>query len=250
MATYNGEKYIKKQIDSILCQLDRNDELIISDDGSTDKTLDIIESLNDTRITVLYHQEVNNIYSGYYKIIFAVGRNFENAIKATKGDYIFLSDQDDIWLPNKVKLSIDKLQLYDLVVSDCAIIDHEGRLLKRSYFDEFIRPSKHILRTIYKSSFHGCCMAFRKDLKSYILPFPNNPVGHDTWIGLVAIKNFSIVFLRKQTLLYRVHDSNLSVTGEFRSRNSFFFKFHYRIKTIKTYLKIPVKRHRMILSAY
>jgi glycosyltransferase involved in cell wall biosynthesis len=241
MTTYNGEAFIKEQIDSILYQLNVTDELIISDDGSTDRTLDIINALHDPRIMIYHHKITNNPYSGYYKTIFAIGRNVENAIKYAKGDYIFLADQDDIWLPDKVRLMLDKLQIYDLVISDCSIIDHEGVIIKQSYFDEYIRPSKHILRTIYKSSFHGCCMVFRKSLKAYILPFPAIPIGHDTWIGLAAIKkNFFIGFLAKQTLLYRIHNTNVSVSNNFLSKNSFFFKIAYRINMIKAYLKIPI----------
>jgi glycosyltransferase involved in cell wall biosynthesis len=241
MTSYNGETFIKEQIDSILCQLDMRDELIISDDGSSDKTFDVIKALQDPRIIFHRHKKIDNPYSGYYKTLFAIGRNVENAIKLAKGDYIFLADQDDIWLPDKVRLMLDTLQVYDLAVSDCSIINHEGTILKQSYFDEYIRPSKHILRVIYKSSFHGCCMAFRKSLKSHILPFPTIPIGHDTWIGLVAIKNkFSIAFLAKQTLLYRVHNANVSTSDSFNSKNSFFFKIFYRLNIIKCYLKIPV----------
>jgi glycosyltransferase involved in cell wall biosynthesis len=239
MTAFNGERYIKEQIESILQQLEYNDELIISVDRSTDRTVDIIQSINDSRIFIYHHEYVNNPYSGYYKTIFAIGRNVENALKYAKGDYIFLADQDDIWLPDKVRLMIDRLHLYDLVIGDCSIIDDEGTILKQSYFDEYIHPNKHILRTIYKSSFHGCCMAFRKTLKSYILPFPTIPIGHDTWIGLVAIKKkFLIGFLAKQTLLYRIHNTNVSVSNNLSSKNSVFFKIAYRINIIKTYLKI------------
>ena len=90
IATYNGEKYLREQLDSILPQLAESDEVIVSDDGSTDGTIDLITSLNDPRIKIVS----NSGRKGY------VG-NFENALKHTTGDYIFLSDQDDIWYPNK-----------------------------------------------------------------------------------------------------------------------------------------------------
>lgn len=90
MATYNGEEYIKEQLESILCQLGEMDEIIISDDGSTDNTLNIIESYNDSRIKI-------HINTGKHGFVY----NFENALQKAKGEYIFLSDQDDIWLPEK-----------------------------------------------------------------------------------------------------------------------------------------------------
>ncbi len=91
MATYNGEKYIKEQLESILLQLENQDEVIVSDDGSTDHTLKIIESLNDQRIKILKGPRNG------------VKQNFAHALSFCKGKYIFLSDQDDIWLENKVK---------------------------------------------------------------------------------------------------------------------------------------------------
>ena len=90
LAAYNGEKYIEEQINSILCQLSLNDELLISDDGSTDKTIKIISDLNDPRIKLFK----NNFKS--------VQKNFEFLLQNSIGEIIFLSDQDDIWEKNKI----------------------------------------------------------------------------------------------------------------------------------------------------
>ena len=110
LASYNGQLFIEQQIKSILAQLSEYDELIVSDDCSTDKTLEIVETLNDKRI---------KIFSGirYGSPI----RNFENALKHATGDVIFLSDQDDVWLPNKVKIMTSYFHQYDVVVSNCSI---------------------------------------------------------------------------------------------------------------------------------
>jgi glycosyltransferase involved in cell wall biosynthesis len=239
ITTYNGEKYIKQQIGSILCQLGIADEIIVSDDNSTDRTLEIINSFEDTRIHIFNHTEINNPYSGYYRIIFAISRNVENALKYAKGDYIFLADQDDVWLPNRVKLSIERLQIYNLVISDCSMINRTGEVVKQSYFNEHIHPSKNVLRTFCKSSFHGCCMAFKKELKQDIIPFLNIPIGHDTWIGLVAIKKkYTIEFMRIPTVLYRLHNSNISVSETMNSKTSLWFKIKYRLNLIKAYINI------------
>jgi len=103
MPTFNGEKYIKKQIESILSQMNDEDELIISDDSSTDKTISIIESLNDSRIKIFSHTP-NTVQLkkklGIYRI---VAENYLNALNYAKGDYIFLADQDDLWSQGRVK---------------------------------------------------------------------------------------------------------------------------------------------------
>ena len=91
IATYNGEKYIKEQLDSIIPQLGHEDEIVISDDGSSDSTLDIINSINDERIRITVNQGKHGVNS-----------NFNNALLHAKGDFIFLADQDDIWLSGKV----------------------------------------------------------------------------------------------------------------------------------------------------
>ena len=109
MTTFNGEKFIETQLNSILSQLDRDDEVIICDDGSTDKTLSIIASLNDPRIN-LFHNSFRNVIL-----------NFESALEKAKGEYIFLSDQDDIWYENKVSELSQVLESYDLVYTNATV---------------------------------------------------------------------------------------------------------------------------------
>ena len=107
MATFNGEKYIKEQIQSILNQLSLDDEVIISDDGSSDKTLEVINHINDKRIKV---------FTNTHKHGFT--HNFENALNHANGEYIFLSDQDDIWAEEKVNKVMESLIYNDLVIHD------------------------------------------------------------------------------------------------------------------------------------
>ncbi len=122
MATFNGEKYLKRQIDSIIQQLSSIDEIIISDDSSNDDTLKIIDDFNDFRIKKYIG---NKFYSPIY--------NLENALSKSTGDYIFLADQDDIWESNKVEVMIDYLQRCDLVVSDASVIE-DDILIHESFF--------------------------------------------------------------------------------------------------------------------
>ena len=197
MATYNGEKYIKKQIESILINLKENDELIISDDGSKDKTLDIIKSIKDKRIKIISGPKQGVI------------KNFENALNNCTGDYIFLSDQDDIWEKDKVKKVVPYLEKYIAVVHDNETVLEDGTILFESWFKH--RNSKPgLINNLIKNRYLGCCMAFKKELLDYALPFPNNIEMHDWYLGLIAEKKGKTVFINDKLIKYRRHENNTS----------------------------------------
>src|SRR5436305_332694 len=152
MAVFNGERFIEEQVASILPQLAKGDELIISDNFSRDTTLDRIKRFQDDRITTITNQE-------FTSFIF----NFENALKAATGEVIFLTDCDDIWMPNKVAVMTELLKSYDLVVSDSEVIDAEGNTVVESYF-ELRGSSPGVLRNLISNTYVGSCMAFRREI--------------------------------------------------------------------------------------
>lgn len=221
--TYNGEKYIREQLDSILLQLSDEDEVIISDDSSTDLTVRIIESIDDGRIRLL---KANAFHNPIY--------NMENALKNAKGDYIFMADQDDVWLPNKVSIMQTVLKDYTCVVSDCIIVDSEKKVLRETMLngDCSVYPLKNILWNRYM----GCTMAFRRELLDYALPFPKHIDMHDSWLGNVSNIFFSTKLIPDKLILYRRHGTNVSQTSE-KSNRSFinrllgrFYMFYYIIR--------------------
>lgn len=201
MATYNGEKFIEEQIDSILKNLSKYDEIVISDDGSTDKTLDIIKKyqLNDKRIKLI--QGPKN----------GVKQNFANAIKNCNGKYIFLADQDDVWMNNKVKKMLKVLQEEGCVVAvhNAEIVDQNLSPIKQTFF-EFRNSGSGIIKNIIKNTYIGCCMAFKSELKEKILPIPNNIEMHDQWIGIIGEKYGNSIFIEECLIKYRRHGSNVS----------------------------------------
>lgn len=199
MATYNGEKYIKEQVTSILINLRNDDELIISDDGSTDKTRSIIKSFNDKRIILL---------DGPKK---GLKQNFSNAIAHTTGDIIFLCDQDDEWMKNKVSTVLEYFETSDIILlqHDAIVVNSKNEVLFES-FAEHRNVKTGILKNIVKNSYHGCCMAFRKDLKEKILPIPNDIYLHDQWIGLIAELNGKTTFIPEKLIKYKRHEDNAS----------------------------------------
>ncbi len=224
MATYNGEKFIREQLDSILHQLGTTDEIIVSDNGSTDNTIKIIESYNDPRIKVLIFKDKKGPIW-----------NFENALKHATGDYIFLSDQDDIWESDKISLAVPKLEANILTVCNCKIVKGDGSLLQEETFFDLKKSGPGIIKNLVSNTFLGCCLGFRKELVSKILPFPNDIPMHDWWIGLCAEKYGSTFFIQKPGISYRRHGENASSASE-KSRTTINQKILFRFSLVKALL--------------
>lgn len=221
MATYNGEKYLREQVDSILVQLGENDELVVSDDGSTDSTIDILKSYNDPRIKIF-------INTGRH----GVNSNFENALRHADGDYIFLSDQDDVWHDDKVRICVSALNDNDCVVHDCEITDCDLNIITESMLME-IGAKSGIFNNIKKNGYTGCCMAFRKEILTSVIPFPKSTkYFHDQWIGLKASLKYKTVFINDRLIYFRRHSSNSSSAAD-KSRLTFIDKISYRFLLCK-----------------
>ncbi|MBK8396355.1 MAG: glycosyltransferase family 2 protein [Leptospiraceae bacterium] len=221
IATFNGEKYIKEQLESILYQLENSDEVIISDDHSSDKTIEIIKSLKDGRIKIL----LNEKGKGYT-------RNFENALEKVQGEIIFLSDQDDVWLENKVKYCLEVLNEYDFVVHDGKIVNSDLIELHSSIFN-FRNAKRGFVNNFISIKYLGCCMAFKKKVLYKALPFPKNQilVTHDSWITLLSEMYFKVAFINKSLILYRRHENNVSLGGS-KGTNSILKKSIIRLYTL------------------
>lgn len=218
IATYNGEKYIKKQIESILPQLSDIDEIIVSDDKSVDSTLKIIKEFSDKRIKIVF----NKLERGYTN-------NFENAINHSSGNFIFLSDQDDVWIDNKVSETLNLLKTCDLVVSDALFVDEKLNNLNYTFFS--MRGGKvGFLKNLYKSQYLGACMAFKKEILIKLLPFPERKdlCPHDLWISLIAEFYFKTTVIDRPLIKYRRHGANVSTGGE-KSSNSFLRQIQFRL---------------------
>lgn len=220
MATYNGEKYILEQINSILFQLKDTDELVISDDGSTDATIEIIKKKDDPRIK-LYCNNAHNFT-----------KNFENAISKATGEIIFLCDQDDIWLDNKVEVMTKYLSDYDLVVSNATIVDGDRNKIMDEYF-KYSNVKQGFIYNLLYTRYIGACMAFKRTILNKVLPFPNNRlIPHDYWIACVCELYYDTFLLTEPLIEYRRHESNAS-SGIFdKSKLSLMDKIKKRFITI------------------
>lgn len=239
IATYNGEKYIAEQIRSILPQLGEDDEILVSDDNSTDSTLDIIKEIHDYRIRIVEHKRsfvVKRHSNGYY-----CTNNFSNAIKNAKGDYIFLSDQDDIWMPNKVEIVMEKLQDNDFVMTNFSVIDNSHKIRIEKYFKT--NPlSKNWFRNFNKNVYFGCCIAMKATAIKKYIPIPHSIVSYDIWLGtLHLLDKKELCFVNQPLLMYRRHGSNISYATESHSKNSIIFKIFWRIQFLIALFKFIKK---------
>lgn len=209
LATYNGEKYLKEQIDSILNQTYKNIRLIISDDCSTDDTKNILNKYEkkDNRIKVFY-QEKN---LGYIK-------NFEFLLTKVESKFYMLSDQDDVWLPQKVEKSLEKIQKEnaDMVFSDLEVVDSDLKTVYNS-FNDFMLLTRKINKYIdsYKLNYlyncvTGCTIISKKQFIKYILPIPSihKEVAHDYWMALMVSLNGKMSYMPERYIKYRQHGNN------------------------------------------
>ena len=233
MATYNGEKYIRQQIESILIQLGSEDELVISDDASTDSTMDVINEIKDSRIHLLTFKRDN---TNMLPVNLAT-TNFENALKHAKGDYIYLADQDDVWCENKVACMQEALKEYDYVVSDCYITDSDLNIKSTTRFDGTVTRSR-FKALIAPTPWQGSCAAFRRRVLEKALPFPKGLQAHDRWIGYIGSFMFRYAILDKPLIYYRRHDNNTSSATSGKSNKS----LTYKIKTRLFYISHLITR--------
>lgn len=224
LAAYKGEQYIAEQLDSILKQLGENDEIIVSDDYPQGETRNIVQEYvnRDERIRYI---------EGEGK---GVVTNFENALKACTGDVIFLCDQDDVWLPDKVSSVMAEIRNgADIVLHDASVTDGNLNVTEPSFFA--IRKSNVDYKSnLLKNTFVGCCMAFTRQVMLDTLPFPKELPMHDWWIALAAIKKgYNAVLLEKPLILWRRHGGN--VTG---GKTGLVQKVKWRAKMILSLARI------------
>ncbi|HEY1872143.1 MAG TPA: glycosyltransferase family 2 protein, partial [Chitinophagaceae bacterium] len=243
MATYNGEKFLEEQIRSLLDQTYQEWKLILRDDGSNDKTLHVIEqfiSLYPDKITRLYDQK---------------GRlgstlSFAELLNHSKADYMMFCDQDDVWLPDKISVTLNKmlelekknpatplLVFTDLSTTDDALrITNPSFMTSQKFFPEIIRnPTKLLALNIVT----GCTVMINKLSRNFILPIPSANIGHDQWMAVNLAHYGKIDFIPRPTVLYRQHGNN--AVGSNRIGSRYFLK-----KILKPAKQLKIYRNLII----
>jgi len=203
MATWNGAPFLEEQLQSMLPQLLPEDELVAVDDTSHDATMAILEraSQQSESVTIRLYQNSQNL---------GAIRSFERALRLAKREIIVLCDQDDRWLPGKIK-RIREVFAEDaaatLVLSDAQIIDGAGQIMAPSW--TATRPYRSgLLANVAKNTFLGCTMGFRRSSLAYCLPIPAGAPMHDQWIGTLHTIFGKIVYLDEPLIQYRRHGGN------------------------------------------
>ncbi|GKW23600.1 hypothetical protein PEC311524_11940 [Pectobacterium carotovorum subsp. carotovorum] len=210
MATYNGEKYIVEQINSIINQTVGNWRLYISDDASLDNTVGLIKQLAqvDDRIILINDERQGGVLS-----------NFNKVLEATKADYVFLADQDDVWPENRIELLLDEIQKKDknrsrpvMLYSDLELVDKDLNTISESFYKSCkINPRENIdpINLLWKCSVYGCTTVFNRALLDKCMPIPNGITMHDNWLALNAATENGLFYFDKITIKYRQHDNNV-----------------------------------------
>ena len=202
MAIYNGERFLTKQLDSILSQLDDQDELVIVSDGSTDRTHEIIDNRGDSRIRLI--KQVRN-----QGVVVA----FECAVHNATGDIIFFSDCDDIWAPDRVAKTREAFLEHkdaSVVVTNITLIDEDDNNIEKDDRLTLHPFDTRFLPNLVANRFQGSAMAVRSQLLPEVLPFPKKKLFiHDAWIGAIcALNGRKTVYLNEPLLYYRRHGAN------------------------------------------
>jgi glycosyltransferase involved in cell wall biosynthesis len=222
LASYNGERFIKDQIDSILPQLKEGDELLVGDDGSSDGTLNIVNE---------YGSKISRIIASKAG---GVNQNFERLIVEARNLGIVLSDQDDVWLPGRLELIREALKTSALVITNGHVVDESLNPTGISIF-EFVNYRRGFLKNYIKNSYVGCCMAFNRGLLENVIPFNKKLYAHDWFIGLLGEIDGHVSVINEFTILYRRHKTNASATG-LKSKNNIITKIKIRFEMAKILL--------------
>lgn len=246
MATFNGEKYLREQLDSILRQTHPAIEIIICDDCSTDTTPMILREYerNEPRIHVFYNEKNLGLV-----------RNFEKALSLCNGEYVALSDQDDVWMAEKLETLLTHLDDAMLIHSDAILINDAGEIM----IDSYTHYSCKNLRKDFKdyllsNNVTGCTALFRRDLLVYGLPIPAGVALHDWWLALHAFHHGGIAYYEKPLIYYRQHSanqigaSNPDKIASFAQRSEDVKKYLLFLKAVRQTVAMDAEESRFIKS--
>lgn len=246
MAVYNGEKYIGEQIDSILSQTYQNWFLVIRDDESNDQTLSIIREYEKR-----YHEKIRLIRDTGNHL--GVCGNFRQLLMSSRAPYVMLCDQDDVWLPEKIELTLQKMIQMEhrygrttplLVFTDLEVVDDRLNTIHESFWDyQQLNPNKNTLNyLLLENIVTGCTTMMNARLRDIAQNIDPNAMMHDWWIALVASVFGAMEYIEIPTVRYRQHAQNVVGSHKFDLLTSAKNLFNIRRAIIRTRSAIAKKK--------
>lgn len=209
LAVYNGEKYLKEQIDSILTQTVKDIKIVIRDDGSGDGSSLIIDDYCNRYPQII--SKLEGAPTGSAK------QNFAKLLADCDSDYIMFCDQDDVWLPQKIEKTLAAMQKAEgggktpvLVHTDLKVVDHSLNVISSSFFEfqKLFQDDITLSKLLVQNNVTGCTVMINRALKEKCGNIPENCIMHDWWLALVAVLFGKLVCVEEPTMLYRQHESN------------------------------------------
>jgi glycosyltransferase involved in cell wall biosynthesis len=200
MAVCNGREFLAAQLDSVISQLQPEDELIIVDDASTDGSAHLCRSAASQNIRLFTNPQNLGVIA-----------SFQRGLSLARHEVVFLCDQDDLWLPGKRAAFMSEFARdsgISVVISDVEVIDRHGNLLAPSFMATRGGFNGTVMGTLWRNRYLGCAMAVRRSLLRVALPFPKGVPMHDMWLGVVGRVMGRVVYLRTPQLRYRRHGNN------------------------------------------
>jgi glycosyltransferase involved in cell wall biosynthesis len=249
LSTFNGQKYLKSLLDSIALQNFKFWRLIIRDDGSTDNSKEIINLFRKKHPekVLTINDEKGNLGPKY---------SYSELLKYSNAHYKMFCDQDDIWFPDKIKLTYDTMKEYEidpsiplLIYTDLIVVNEILNPISRSFF-KFQNINVHLDNNMYylfyKNPAPGCTIMINHAAAKAILPIGSNAIMHDWWITIGCKIKGKVVCLNKPTALYRQHQYNLLGAEKIKSSSS--LSYLARLLLSPRRLKKVIRRHKQFIS--
>lgn len=253
LATYNGEHYIEEQLESIINQTYSNWKLYIRDDNSSDNTVNIIKGYIEKFPEKIYL--VEDIKKGL-----GAKKNFFELIKYSKNDYCMFCDQDDVWLNNKIELTMREMKKIEgektkkipiLVHTDLKVVSEELELINESFikYQNLDPEMKALNNLLLQNNITGCTVMINLSLKQECKNIPENCIMHDWWLGLIASAFGEISFINEQTILYRQHSMNEVGAKNYNSYKFILGKINSTSQSIENGIKQGIEFFNMYKSS-
>jgi glycosyltransferase involved in cell wall biosynthesis len=251
LSTYNGKYYLIQQIVSILNQTYKEWQLLIRDDGSTVDTIEIIKKYaNEFPKKIYFIQDKKNHLGSC--------RSYLELIKYATSEYIMFCDQDDIWLPNKIEITLKKMkdmeEIYKnkpiLIHTDLKVVDEELNLISDSFWKyQRLNPNvKDLNKILVQNNVTGCTIMINQKFKELLNVVPSNAIMHDWWINLIASAFGIIGYVKDSTVLYRQHEKNEVGAKEYSL--SFILSLIFRLKKLLSSIEKIINQGKDFYSIY